>query len=183
MNQLECENAQLKVEVAHKDNEVSIVDWYLQIMECGKDSKQMAEIYQKEKKHLLKVQREQKDIIMQLQKENNSLKKQLKKVFDQLKKQQETVVRPLIQQLQQKTVEYQEENKEKVDIQKSLRICATVLRTPKLTDTFQKLEQQRMTAEKIVEDDTKAILALKQFGINDKNEVHFISNLINDIKI
>lgn len=29
INQLECENAKLKVEVAHKDNEVSIVDWYL----------------------------------------------------------------------------------------------------------------------------------------------------------
>ena len=56
------------------------------------------------------------------------------------------------------------------------------MRTPKLTDTFQKLEQQRMTAEKIVEDDTKAILSLREFGINDKNEVHFISNLINDIK-
>ena len=39
-----------------------------------------------------------------------------------------------------------------------------------------------MTAEKIVEDDTKAILQLKHFGINDKNEVAFISNLINDIK-
>ena len=39
-----------------------------------------------------------------------------------------------------------------------------------------------MTREKIVEDDTKAILSLKEFGINDKNEVHFISNLIKDIK-
>ena len=39
-----------------------------------------------------------------------------------------------------------------------------------------------MTREKIVEDDTKAILSLQEFGINDKNEVHFISNLINDIK-
>ena len=56
INQLECENAKLKVEVAHKDNEVSIVDWYLQIMECGKDSKMLAEIYQNEKKQLLKVQ-------------------------------------------------------------------------------------------------------------------------------
>ena len=96
INQLECENAKLKAEVANKDNELSIVDWYLEIMECGKDSKTMAEIYQKEKEHNLKVQREQRELITRLQKEKNSLKKQLKKVFDQLKKQQEEVVRPLI---------------------------------------------------------------------------------------
>ena len=72
----------MKIELSSKDNELSIVDWYLQIMEHGRDTKQMAEIYQKEKKHLLKLQREQKETITQLQKENNSLKKQIKKVFD-----------------------------------------------------------------------------------------------------
>ena len=62
-------------------------------------------------------------------------------------------------------------------------MCQAVLRTPKLTDIFQKLKQKRMTAEKILEEDREAIFTLRQYDVNEKNEAQFVENLMNDIKI
>ena len=57
-----------------------------------------------------------------------------------------------------------------------------VLRTPKLTDIFQKLEKKRMTADKIIEDDKRAIQSLRMYEVNERNEEQFVENLINDIE-
>ena len=57
-------------------------------------------------------------------------------------------------------------------------MLSAVLRTPKLTDIYQKIVKRRMTAEKILEDDNKAIMALLQYKITEENEVEFVKNLI-----
>ena len=42
----------MKEELKQKTNEVSVVDWYLEIMEAGKNAKAMIDLFMKEKNHM-----------------------------------------------------------------------------------------------------------------------------------
>ena len=63
---LETENQNLKQEVAQLNNEMSVVDWYMEIMEAGQNAKKIIDLFQKEKSKFQILDKQQKSTISHL---------------------------------------------------------------------------------------------------------------------
>ena len=75
---------------------MKVVQYYIQVMEDGIDTRQLLNNYIKAKDLVKKLQHE---IKVKWAQENKSLKKKLEETRDMLKKQQLEVVRPLFQEV------------------------------------------------------------------------------------
>lgn len=85
-----------------KDNELSVVNYYLEVLESGIDTKELAKNYAalNTKYNKLKVKSAKK--IAQIEEELEASTKGLQKALKQLKKQQDEVVKPLIEQVKER---------------------------------------------------------------------------------
>ena len=85
-----------------KDNELSVVNYYLEVLESGIDTKELAKNYAalNTKYNKLKVKSAKK--IAQIEEELEASNKGLQNALKQLKKQQDEVVKPLIEQVKER---------------------------------------------------------------------------------
>ena len=85
-----------------KDNELSVVNYYLEVLESGIDTKELAKNYAalNTKYNKLKVKSAKK--IAQIEEELEASTKGLQNALKQLKKQQDEVVKPLIEQVKER---------------------------------------------------------------------------------
>ena len=90
------ENLKLQQQVELLENSQTLVDWYVQFMESGKDAKELFIEHAKlEKKHAL-LQEKHKTVLLDFQQQIKELNEKNGELRATIKKQQETVVKPLI---------------------------------------------------------------------------------------
>ena len=64
----------------------------------------------------------------------------------------------------------------------TLRAYSAILRSPRLTSLYYKIESKSKSKTAINEDNMKAFAYFEQKGIKSENEEKFIAGLINDVK-
>ena len=154
-------NAHLIGQVARLEEELKVVQWYMEVLERGVDTKDVTAAFTALSKEHKKLKRQSKREIEKLTIDNKKLTKKLAETRKALVKQQDFVVRPLIEECSKREAECQKLNQAVVERTKSLKILFAITKSPKMSDLVYKEERKRFTEEKLQEMSEKAVLTLR----------------------
>ena len=75
--------------------------------------------------------------------------KKIERLFDELKKQQDKCVKPLLQEVKEKSELLLQQDKQITQNQKDIKMMHAILRMPAMCDQFQKALKRKRTAEQV----------------------------------
>ena len=138
---MEREYALMREKNEMLENELQVVQCYLNVLEQGLDTKKIVKEFDKLQKNHKKV----KEANYKLRKKNTSLTEQLDEALKQLKRQQESIVKPLIAECSKRELEIQRLQEEVKSRTKNLKILFAITKSPKMSDLVYKAERKRFT--------------------------------------
>lgn len=171
------ENGQLRARVTQLENELSIVEWYLDVLEQGIDTKEIIVEYTKLKKKHKRLQDTSAFKIKKLEQTLQRTREEFKKALEYVKKQQYEVVYPLMANIKDLERKKEEVSVENSQLKRSLRVFHSIIRLPQLCSLFHKAERKRLTEKQRASKDEEAKLALRQLKVDETNAGTFIDDL------
>ena len=177
---LKKEIFQLNYEKRRQKEEIDVVNWYIQVMEDGKTTKELWHELVQKRKDVETLEEKLKVIEDEYKLKVATIREKLKKTKIQLTKQNKEVVKPMVEQMKlshESMLRYQTQYEKNFE---NLKIMHAVLRLPRMSDqlykTMKRKEQDQVHANRRKE----AVRILGTY-VNENNENEFYSKFLDHI--
>ena len=179
---LEEENQELRDQMDQFVEEFTIVDWYIKVMESGKNTKNLLKDYIESQEEIKSLKDEITKLKARFEKKLNEKNDKIRTLGEQLVKTQNNVVKPLISEvkvleaLKQRLLKQQDTNA------KDLKMLYSIIKIPRLCDEFQRALRRKNDEERRAAYELKSMNYIQPKMSQFKSTAGFFDNVVGYIE-
>ena len=163
---LKAQHAEIVKENAQLRHEAETIDYYIQVYEGGRDTKELVALYTESEKKRVSLGRLYKSMKKRLEKECARLIQKNNTTMETLKKQQVEVVYPLVSECSKREKEIVEYKEMIISNSKIVKMLSALLKFPKLCESYRRITKLRLTEEELNDAKSNATHVLRQFKLD-----------------